>query len=172
MKKKSKIAKKKIKPVKAKVKPIPDGYHTLTSYLIADNAAKALDFYKKAFGAKELFRMAGPDGKIAHSELKIGDSKIMVGDESPQMGALGPKSIGGSPVTLMLYVKDVDKLFTQAVAAGAKETRPVMNQFYGDRSGSLEDPFGHKWVISTRVENVSPKEMDKRMKAMMAEMPA
>lgn len=170
MKKKSKPVKK--KTVKKKVKPIPDGYHTQTSYLIVDSGAKALEFYKKAFGAKELFRMLGPDGKIAHSEIKIGDSRIMVGDESPQMGTRGPKALGGSPVTLMLYVKDVDKLFNQAVAAGAKETRPVVNQFYGDRSGSLADPFGHNWIISTHIENVSPKEMDKRMKAMMAEVKA
>ena len=144
------------------VKPIPDGYHTVTPYLYIREAAKALAFYQKAFGAKEKFRMNGPDGKIAHAEIEIGDSPIMLTDENPQMGARSPQTLGGSGSSLMLYVKDVDTLFKQALAAGAKEIRPLKNQFYGDRTGCLEDPFGHTWTIATHVEDVSQEEVDHR----------
>jgi PhnB protein len=168
VKARAKPVKARAKPAKRKVKPIPDGYHTETPYLTVDNAAAAIEFYKKAFGAKELFRMPGPGGKIGHAELQIGTSRIMLADESPEMGSRAPRTLGGSPVALMLYVPDVDTVFTRAVAAGAKETRPVKNQFYGDRSGNLDDPFGHKWIISTHIEDVPPKEMEKRMKVAMA----
>src|SRR6185295_16707190 len=133
------------------VKPIPDGYHTATPYLIVKGASDAIDFYKKAFGATELMRMPGPGGCVAHAEIKIGDSPIMLADEFPQMDARGPKTIGGTPVGLMLYVEKVDEVFARAIAAGAKELRPLQNQFYGDRSGTLEDPFGHKWTIATHI---------------------
>jgi PhnB protein len=144
------------------VKPIPDGYHAVTPYLIVDDAKRALDFYKKAFDAVELMRMPGPDGKIGHAEIKIGDSVIMLADEAPAMGARSPRTIGGSPITLMVYIKDVDKQVAQAVAAGATLTRPVANQFYGDRTGGLDDPFGHHWYLATHVEDVPPDEMAKR----------
>jgi PhnB protein len=149
------------------VKPIPDGYHTVTPYLIVQGAAAAIDFYKKVFGAKELFRVPGPGGKVGHAELQIGDSRIMLADEHPEMGAKAPGSFGGSPVGLMLYVEDVDARFNRAVAAGAKVTKPLADQFYGDRSGTLTDPFGHQWTIATHKEDVSPEEIDRRMKAMM-----
>src|SRR6185295_17186710 len=126
-------------------KPIPDGYHTVTPYLILNDAAKALDFYKKAFGAIETVRMAAPGGKVGHAEIKIGDSPIMLADECPEMKARSPQALGGSPVSIMLYVEDVDSRFSQAIKAGGKELRPVKDQFYGDRSGSLTDPFGHIW---------------------------
>jgi PhnB protein len=151
------------------VKPIPDGYHTVTPYLIVRGAAAALDFYKKAFGATELFRMPGPDGKIGHAEIRIGDSMIMLADEAPQMGALGPQATVRPPVCLCLYVEDVDTLAAQAVAAGAKELRPVRDQFYGDRSGMFEDPFGHVWNISTHKEDVAPDELQRRSEAAMKE---
>ncbi len=150
-----------------KPKPIPDGYHTATPYLIVKEAAKAIDFYKRAFGASETMRMPGPGGKIMHAEIKIGDSPIMLADEFPQMNALSPQSVGGSPIFLMLYVEDVDGLTRQAIAAGATVEQPVKNQFYGDRSGTLVDPFGHRWTIATHVEDVSPEEMQRRMDAMM-----
>ena len=145
-----------------KPKPIPDGYHTATPYLIVNDAAGAIEFYKRAFGATEVMRMAQPNGKIGHAEIKIGDSPIMLADESPEMGARGPKSFGGSPVSILLYVEDVDTTFSRAVAAGAKVQRPVADQFYGDRTGGVEDPFGHVWYIATHTENVSPEEMRKR----------
>jgi PhnB protein len=151
-------------------KPIPDGYHSVTPCLIADHAAAAIDFYKAAFGAEEVFRMTMPDGSICHAELKIGDSHVMLGQESPQWGAKSPKSLGGSPVGLCIYLPDVDAAFAQAVAAGATVERPVVNQFYGDRSGSVIDPFGHKWTLSTHVEDVSPAEMHRRMEAWIASM--
>jgi PhnB protein len=154
-----------------KVKPIPEGYHTVTPYLIIRGAAKAIDFYKKAFGATELFRMAQPDGRIGHAELKIGDSPIMLADEHPQMGAKSPEAFGGSPVSILLYVEDVDKVFNQAVAAGAKVERPVQNQFYGDRSGGVKDPFGHSWYLSTHIEDVSHAEMERRAKEAMKKQP-
>jgi PhnB protein len=148
------------------VKPIPEGYHTVTPYLIVKGAAQALDFYQRAFGAQESVRMPGPEGKIMHAEIQIGDSKIMLADEFPQMGAVSPQTIGGTPVGICLYVDNVDALHSQAVAAGAKVERPLQNQFYGDRSATLVDPFGHKWTIATHVEDVSPEEMQRRMTAM------
>lgn len=147
------------------VKPIPDGYHSVTPYLIAKDAAVAIEFYKKAFGAIELFRVPGPGGAIMHAEIKIGDSIIMLADEFPQMDALSPTTIGGSPVGLMIYLTNVDEVFARAIAAGGKELRPLQNQFYGDRSGTLADPFGHKWTIATHVEDVTPEEIDRRMAA-------
>jgi PhnB protein len=149
-----------------KVKPIPDGYHSITPYLIVDDGARAIEFYKKAFNAREMMRMPGPGGKLGHAEIRIGDSVVMLADEAPEMDARSAKHYGGSPVSLMVYVEDVDKLFPQAVAAGAKEVRPVADQFYGDRSGTLKDPFGHSWHLSTHKEDVSEEEMKKRMEAM------
>ena len=148
------------------VKHIPDGYHTAIPYLVVDGAAKALEFYTQAFGAKELMRMPGPDGKIGHAEIMVGDSHIMLADEHPEQGHRGPKSYGGSPVGIMLYVEDVDTMFRTALSLGATETRPVENQFYGDRMGSLTDPFGHNWMLATHFEDVSPEEMERRMKDM------
>jgi PhnB protein len=148
------------------VKPIPDGYRSITPYLIIDGAGAAIDFYKKILGASERMRIPGPDGKVGHAELLIGDSVIMLADEHPQMNALSPKTIGGTPVTIMLYVTDVDAIVAKAVEAGATLQRKVENQFYGDRSGSIKDPFGHVWHISTHIEDVSPEEMDRRLKAM------
>ena len=148
----------------AKVKPIPEGYHSVTPYLIIDGAAKAIDYYKKAFGATELFRMEH-QGKIGHAELKIGDSPIMLADEQPSMGYVGPKAIGGTPVSLMIYVEDVDTIYKQAIAAGGLELKALQDQFYGDRSGTLKDPFGHIWTVATHKEDVTPEEMDKRIAA-------
>ncbi len=141
------------------VKPIPEGYHAITPYLIIKDAAKAIDFYKQAFGATEIMRMPTPDGRIGHAELKIGDSVFMLADEHPEINARGPASYGGTPVSLMLYIEDVDGVFKKAISAGAKEVKPLQNQFYGDRSGTLTDPFGHQWTIATHVEDVSPEEM-------------
>jgi PhnB protein len=152
-----------------KVKPIPDGYHTATPYLIVKGAGKAIEFYKKAFGATELMRMGDGD-KIHHAEIKIGTSPIMLADEAPQMGALSPETIGNSPVTIMLYVEDVDATFAKAVSAGAKVERPLADQFYGDRTAALTDPFGHKWYIATHIEDVPHDELEKRSKAMQKEM--
>ena len=149
------------------VKPIPDGYHTVTPYLVVNGAAEAIEFYKKAFGATELMRMPGPDGTVMHAEIKIGDSPIMLADENPEMGFRGPASLGGSPVGILIYVEDVDALFAQAIAAGGKEQRPLADQFYGDRSGTLEDPYGHVWTVATHVEDVPPEEMGKRFEEMM-----
>jgi len=149
-----------------KVSPIPQGYHTVIPYLVVDGAARAIDFYKDAFGATEMFRLPAPGGKIGHAEIKIGDSVIMLADEHPEMGARGPRSIGGSPVSIVLYVEDVDALSARATAVGAKVTRPVADQFYGDRAGSFEDPFGHQWHIHTHVEDVSPEELQRRMAGM------
>ena len=148
----------------AKVKPVPDGYHAVTPYLIVNGAASAIDFYKKAFGATELMRMASPDGRVGHAEIRIGDSPIMLADEFPEMGHKSPQTLGGSPISIMIYVTDVDTVFKQAIAAGGKEQRPVKDQFYGDRSGTLEDPFGHVWHVATHKEDVSPEEMERRMK--------
>jgi len=152
-----------------KIKPVPEGYHTATPYLIIKGAAAALEFYKKAFGATELLRMPKPDGRVGHAEIKIGDSIIMLADEFPEIGARSPESYGGSPVTLMLYVEDVDAVFNRAVAAGAKVDRPVANQFYGDRTGGIIDPFGHKWYLATHVEDVSPEELLRRANAAQTE---
>lgn len=151
------------------VKPIPDGYHTATPYLIINGAAEAIEFYKQVFNATELMRVPGPNGVLMHAEIKIGDSPIMLADEFPDMDVRGPKAIGGTPVSLMLYVDNVDEVFTRAIAAGAKELRPLQNQFYGDRSGTMEDPFGHKWTVSTHVEDVTPEEIERRMAAMKPE---
>ena len=150
---------------KAKVTPVPTGYHTATPYLIIKGAAKALEYYKKAFGAKETLRFAAPGGTIGHAEIQIGDSMIMLADEYPDMGYRSPLSLGGSAVSILLYVEDVDRWFDRAIAAGGKATRPVADQFYGDRSGTLTDPFGHVWTISTHVEDVSLEEMNRRAKA-------
>ena len=148
------------------VNPIPAGHGTVTPSIIVKEAAKAIDWYKKALGAEEVSRFEGPDGRIMHAEIKIGDSHIMLADEAPEMDARSPKHYGGSPISLMLYVEDVDKLFAQAVAAGATATQPVTDKFYGDRSGTVKDPFGHSWHLSTHKEDVSPDEMKKRMDAM------
>ena len=147
----------------------PAGYHTATPYLIINGAARALEFYKQAFGAAELFRMPAPDGKVGHAEIQIGDSRLMLADEFPEMGARGPLSIGGSPVGLMLYVADCDAMFARAVALGAKELMPLKDQFYGDRSGTIVDPFGHKWTIATHTEDVAKEELDKRAAAMFGD---
>jgi PhnB protein len=148
-------------------RPIPEGYHTATPYLIIKGAAAALEYYKKAFGAREIMRFATPGGMIGHAEIKIGDSTIMLADEHPDMGYRSPKSLGGSPVSILLYVEDVDRWFERAIAAGGKVERPLANQFYGDRTGVLVDPFGHVWSIATHVEDVSAEEMDRRVKAKM-----
>ena len=146
----------------ANVKPIPEGYHSVTPYLIIKGAADAIEFYKRAFGATELFRME-KDGIVGHAEIKIGDSPIMVSDEHPELGYVSPTTLGGTPAGLMIYVDDVDTIFTQAIAAGGKEKKPVEDHFYGDRSGTLTDPFGHVWHVATHKEDVSPEEMEKRM---------
>ena len=148
----------------ANVKPIPDGYHSVTPYLIVKGAAEAIEFYKKAFGATELFRM-DHEGKVGHAEIKIGDSPIMLADEHPGMGYIGPKTLNGTPVSLMIYVPDVDTIFNQAIKLGGVEMKPLQDQFYGDRSGTLTDPFGHVWTVATHKEDVTPEEMDKRMAA-------
>src|SRR2546428_9358949 len=151
------------------LKPIPEGYHTATPYLIVKGAVKALEFYKRAFGAREPTRFTTPDGEIGHAEFRIGDSVIMLADEYPDMGYRSPKSIGGTPVSILLYVEDVDRWFERAIAACGKVARPVANQFYGDRTGTLTDPFGHVWSIATRVEDVSPEETRRRAKAQAGE---
>jgi len=151
----------------ASVKPIPDGYPRVTPYLHVDGASKAIEFYRTVFGAKERMRLAAPGGRIGHAELEIGNSMIMVADEHPDMNIRGPKSVGGTPVTVLVYVEDVDRAFERALKAGAKELRPVQNQFYGDRSGQFEDPFGHQWNVATHVEDVPPDEMAKRAAKMM-----
>jgi PhnB protein len=144
------------------VKPIPDGYHAVTPYLSIKGAASAIDFYAKAFGAKEIMRIPGPEGTVGHAEIEVGGSRIMLADEFPQMNFLSPKSFGGSSVHIHLYVEDTDEVTNRAVAAGAKLLRPVTDQFYGDRTGSVEDPFGHVWHIATRKEDVTPEELQKR----------
>ena len=152
-----------------KTKYIPDGYHTATPYLIVTGAARALEFYKQAFGAIEVVRMAGPAGKVMHAEIKIGDSHIMLADEFPEMDALSPQSIGGTAVSLMLYFEDADSVTARAVSAGAKVLRAVQDQFYGDRSGTILDPFGHKWTIATHKEDLSPEEVQKRATALFGQ---
>ena len=146
----------------ADVKPIPEGYPRVTPYLYFGDAAEAIDFYVKVLGAKERMRMPGPDGGIGHAEIEVGNSIIMLADENPDMGASSPKTVGGTPVGFYVYVEDVDSAFETAVEAGAKSTRPVENQFYGDRSGQFEDPFGYRWNVATHVEDVPPDEMEKR----------
>ena len=149
-----------------KTKYIPDGYHTATPYLIVNGGARAIEFYKQAFGAAEVLRMDAPGGKVGHAEIKIGDSHIMLADEHPEMDARSPQAIGGTPVGLMLYLQDCDSVVARAVSLGAKMVKPVQDQFYGDRSGTILDPFGHKWTIATHKEDVSPEEMQKRAAAM------
>jgi PhnB protein len=144
------------------VKPIPEGYHSITPYLVVNDAAGAIEFYKSAFGASELMRMAAPGGRVGHAEIRIGDSRVMLADEFPEMGARSARTLGGSPVHIYLYVEDVDAVTGKALAAGAKELRPVKDQFYGDRSGSIEDPFGHVWHVSTHKEDVPQDELKRR----------
>ena len=147
----------------SKAKAIPDGYHNITPYLVIKGAAAAIDFYKQAFGAIEIMRMPQPDGRVGHAELKFGDSHMMLADEFTELDVIGPITLGNSPVGLLLYVDDVDKTVERAVALGAKITKPVQDQFYGDRNGTLVDPFGHKWTIAVHLEDVSPEEMQRRM---------
>jgi PhnB protein len=145
------------------VKAIPDGYPRVTPYLYIDGAKAAIDFYTSIFGAEVRMTMPGPDGKIGHAELTLGGSVIMLADEFPEMGARGPKTVGGSPVSLHVYVEDVDDTFARALAAGASSLRPVEDKFYGDRGGELEDPFGHRWSIASHTEDLTPEEMEARM---------
>jgi PhnB protein len=147
------------------VQPIPEGYPRVTPYLIVDGASDAIDFYRSVLGATERMRMAGPDGKVGHAELEIGNSVVMLADEHPEMGAVGPTTVGGTPVSLHVYVEHVDSVFEQAIQAGAEELQPLEDKFYGDRSGSFKDPFGHHWHIATHVEDVPPDEMGKRAAA-------
>jgi PhnB protein len=149
-------------------KPIPDGYPQVIPYLCVDGASAAIEFYVKVFGATERMRMPGPGGKVGHAELELGDGLIMLADEHPDIGVLSPRTIGGTPVTISIYVDDVDAVFERAVNEGATALRAVENQFYGDRSGQLEDPFGHKWSVATHVEDVPPDEMEKRAAAAMS----
>jgi PhnB protein len=151
-------------------KPIPEGYHSVTPYLAVDDAAKAIEYYKRAFGAKERVRMDAPDGKIGHAELEIGDSLVMLSDPFPQASTKTPKELGGTTAGVFLYVEDVDEVVKQAVDAGATVTMEVADQFWGDRFGSVTDPFGHSWSIATHVEDVPPEEMEERAKTAMAAM--
>jgi PhnB protein len=153
-------------PATKPVHYIPEGSNSITPYLIIKGAAQAIDYYKNVFGATEIMRMAQPDGRIGHAELKIGNSNIMLADEFPEMDHRGPLSLGSSPVSMLLYVEDVDAIVDRAVAAGAKILKPVQDQFYGDRSGFIQDPFGHLWGVATHKEDVSPQEMEERMKKM------
>ncbi|MGZ3459991.1 MAG: VOC family protein [Archangium sp.] len=155
----------------AKVAPIPKGYHIITPTITVRGAAEAIEFYKKAFGAKELSRMAGPDGKLLHAEIKIGDSMVMLSDEFPSMGSSSPQTLGGTSSSLMIYTRDVDALFERAVAAGAKVTMPLADMFWGDRYGQVADPFGHRWQLATRKENLTNKQMAKRAAAAMSAPP-
>jgi PhnB protein len=151
--------------MKSQVKPIPKGYHSVTPYLVVDNADAAIRFYLKAFGAVEVFRMDGPDHKVAHAEIQIGDSRVMLSDEVPAMKIHSPKALGGSPVSLMIYLEDVDHVFKAAVKAGATVMRPVEDMFYGDRSGTVTDPFGHTWTLSTHKEDLTAEEIQHRAMA-------
>jgi PhnB protein len=151
----------------ADVKPIPDNYPRVIPYLAVEGAAEAIDFYTSVLGATERGRMPGPEGSVAHAELEVGDSVIMLSDANPDWGNEGPKTIGGSPVTISVYVEDVDAVHAKALEAGASEVRAPEDQFYGDRSGQFEDPFGHKWNVSTHVEDVSPEDMERRMQEAM-----
>jgi PhnB protein len=162
----------KAKRKKARVQPIPKGYHDVTPYLSIRGAADAIEFYKKALGAAEVMRMPGPEGKLGHAEIRIGASRVMLSDEYPEMDFLGPQTRGGTSVHLHVYVRDVDAVVERAVAAGAKLLRPVEDKFYGDRTGTLQDPFGHVWHVSTHVEDVPPKEMKKRAAEMAAKAPS
>ena len=153
-----------------KVKAVPEGTHTITAHLIARDGNKAIEFYKKAFGAEVKDVHHSPDGKVMHAELKIGDSKLLLADEFPEFGSKSPQSLGGSPVVLNIYVEDVDALFNRAVAAGATVTMPLANQFWGDRYGQVVDPFGHHWALGAHIEDVAPDELARRASAVMAEM--
>ena len=154
------------------IKRVPDGYHTVTPYLIVSGAAKAIEFYKEAFGATETGRFPGPNDSIMHAEIRIGDSAVMLADEFPEMGVRGPQSLGGAGVSILLYVDDVDQWFERAVAAGSTILRPLENQFYGDRSGTITDPYGHCWTVASLVEDVSREEMDRLFQEMMKQQPA
>ncbi|HKY21646.1 MAG TPA: VOC family protein [Vicinamibacterales bacterium] len=147
---------------------VPEGYATITPYLIVKGASDAIDFYVRAFGAREIMRIPASDGTIGHAELQIGNSRVMLADEHPDQGYRSPQSLGGSGSGLMLYLEDVDRVFTRAVNAGAKEIEPVKDQFYGDRSGTLVDPFGHWWTVATHVEDVPQEEMERRAQAVHA----
>jgi PhnB protein len=149
------------------VKPIPDGYHSVTPYLIIRGADDAIEFYGKAFNASEIMRLEGPEGKIAHAELQIGDSRVMLADEHPEMNALAPQSPGSSGVGICLYVENVDEIVARATEAGARLQRPLTDQFYGDRSATLEDPYGHVWTVATHIEDLTPDEIRRRMEKMM-----
>jgi len=153
----------------AKVKAIPEGYHTITPNLVIAGAEKAIDFYKKGFGATEIARMPGPNGGIIHAELRIGDSVFMLGEEMPEMGAKGPKALGGSPVSLYIYVENVDAAWDRAIKAGATSVMPLADMFWGDRTGWLEDPFGHKWALAQHVKDLTPEEIQKGQEAFFAE---
>ena len=150
------------------VEPIPAGYPRVTPYLIVDGASAAIDFYTSVLGATERMRMSAPEGKVGHAELELGDSVIMLADESPEMDARSPSTVGGSPVSLHVYVEDADATFKRALDAGAKTLQPVEDKFYGDRSGTFEDPFGHRWHVATHVEDVPPDEMESRAAAAMS----
>lgn len=152
----------------ADVKPVPDGYHSVTPYLIVKGAAKAIRFYENAFGARQRLCLPAPGGGIGHAELEIGDSIIMLADEFPGMGSRGPLAMGGSPVSLMIYVQDVDSVFANAVSAGAKPVRALENKFYGDRAGQVEDPFGHVWTLASHIENVTAEQLSERMEEMFS----
>ena len=153
-----------------KPKAIPEGYHTITANLVIRGAAKAMDFYKKAFGAEEIMRMPGPGGTIMHAEMKVGDSRFMIGDEMPQMNCKSPQSYGGSPVSFYVYVENADAAWKRAVDAGAKSVMPLADLFWGDRTGRLEDPFGHSWVLAQHVRDVTPEQMKKGQDEFMAKM--
>lgn len=154
------------------VRAIPEGYHTVTPYLCVKGADKALDFYREALGAAEMMRFAAPDGRVMHAEIGIGDSRIMLGEECPEMGARSPQALGGSPVSIHLYVEDSDALVNRAVAAGAKQIEPVSDKFWGDRSGCVEDPFGHRWFVSTHKEDLAPEEIRRRGEEFMRQQTA
>lgn len=149
------------------VKPIPDGYHSVTPYLIIKGAADAIEFYKNAFGATELMRLPGPEGKIMHAEIKIGNSPVMLADEFPEMDIVSPSSLGNSPVGLNIYTEDAETMFIKALELGAKVKRPLADQFYGDRSGTVVDPYGHVWTVATHVEDLSPEEINRRFEEQM-----
>lgn len=144
------------------VSPVPSGYHSVTPYLLIGGASAAIDFYIRAFGAAEILRLTAPDGRIGHAEIRIGDSRVMLADEHPEMDFLGPLSRGGTTVSMLIYVDDVDAVFARAIAAGATELRPLCDQFYGDRSGAVTDPWGHVWSLASRIEEITPEEIQNR----------
>ncbi len=170
-KKSNKRAQRMKSAAKKKVLPVPAGYHTVTPYLVCRGAAGAIDFYKRAFGAKEKVRMPGPNGKVAHAEIQIGDSRVMLGEEAPEMGAKSPDTLGGSTVGVFVYVKNVDAFTDKAIAAGATVLMPVQDMFWGDRYGKLKDPFGHEWSIATHKEDLTAKQMAKRAQSAMSASP-